>query len=114
MERTLLVTLTLKVRDMTDEEFADATQFDVGPDIDEEGEEIEDDFKVTNDFVKDVSPDELRETLEYALRSEGNDEMFAGSSLYLVTEQANITSIGWLDETPSVAAVAHDNEGNSD
>lgn len=89
--RTLVVTLTLTVRDMTAEEFEYAN----------EGA-VEDNLEIDGDpayVVEYLEPGELREAIEGALASEGNPEMFAGSGLFCITENAHVQSIEW--ESPA-------------
>lgn len=86
--RMLTVTINILVRDMTNEEFEDCG----GPSDDDDDDDFE---PLTNDFVRDLDAAELREIIEASVLSADNPEMMAGSGLYVVTEQANVTDIQW-------------------
>lgn len=84
-ERKLIVTVEMIVRDMTQGEWDDAV----------EGIELDEDFTGPDGWVKGLSGSELKETIEGALDSASNPELFAGSDLYCVIERAFVASVKW-------------------
>ena len=88
MAKTLLVTLELPVRAMTEQEWTEAWD-GCGHDADEdEGPDREATLEV-------ISPADIAEAIAGALNSVTNGEMLAGSGLFVHTDDAVITSIIW-------------------
>ena len=83
--RKVVLTIELTVRDMTDEEWTEAN----------EGVELDEDDQGPSGWVKDLEAGELNEAIEGALDSASNPEMFAGSGLFVVTENARVLSAKW-------------------
>ncbi len=86
MKRTLRVVIELEVRDPTQAEL-DENDFNI--------DEYEIDGDPT-DWVSTMSPSELSESIGYALESENNPEMFAGSGIFVQTGNAKVKDIEWL------------------
>lgn len=99
------VTLTLDVRDMTEEEFDAAGGRDhVG--MDEEADRLDgeegDPIPSPEGWVAELASEggglwDLRSAIEGALNSEDNPEMFAGTNLFLMTENAKIETTEWVE-----------------
>lgn len=87
--KTLLVTLELPVRAMTDGEWDEALEGAIC--IDPEEDEGPDRLETLNE----VSPEDFREAISYALNSANNPEVLAGTGLFVHTDDAVVTSLGW-------------------
>lgn len=98
--RTLTVTLQIKMRDMTQAELEDAHAFD----MDDEDEGVE--------TVADLSPHSIAELIPGTLKfSEIQDEMFAGSGVFVRIEDVEIEFAGW--ELPDAGRAALEEGGQS-
>jgi hypothetical protein len=87
--RTLTVTLNIEVRDMTTEELADAGAEPM------EGEEDDDEGVPT---LADTSPHEIAGLIPHTLTfGEVQDEMFAGSGVFVRLTKAEVEFAGWAD-----------------
>ena len=85
-QRTLQLTLTLTVRNMTEAEFTEAGGYEYATDEHDSG---------PDNWVEQLDPSDLNEAIQGALNSDGNPEMFAGSSLFLVTQDAVVVTAEW-------------------
>lgn len=88
MTKTLLVTLEIPVRAMTEQEWAEAWD---GCGHDEEEDEGPD----REATLEDCEPKDFTDAVSAALNSSNNPDMLAGSGLFVHTEDALITAIGW-------------------
>lgn len=89
--RILTVTLELPIRAMTEEEWEEA--MDGAICIDPE----EDDGPDREETLDEVAPNDFREAISAALNSVNNPEMFAGTGLFVHTEDAKILAVEWKE-----------------
>lgn len=88
--KTLLVVLELPVRTMTEDEWTDAW---IGSGHDDEESDGPD--RVAT--LDEIAPVDLSEAISGALNSVNNPEVFAGSGLFVHTEDARVLSLAWKD-----------------
>ena len=89
MTKTFLVTLELPVRVMTQEEWDEAVDGIVCL----EPEEVEEMSRENE--INGVTPNDFREAISAALNSANNPEVLAGTGMFVHTDDALVTSIGW-------------------
>lgn len=86
--KTLLVTIEVPVRAMTEDEWNEAWD-GCGHDLDEdEGPDRE-------ETLDECSPQDFTDAISGALNSANNPDILAGSGLFVHTEDALVTSIAW-------------------
>ena len=88
MTKTLIVTLELPVRAMTEEEWSEAWD---GCGHDEE----KDEGPGREETLHATSPSDFEDVISSALNSVNNPEILEGTGLFVHTENAVVTSIGW-------------------
>jgi hypothetical protein len=88
MTKTLLVTLELPVRVMTDEEWEQAWDDCGHLDPDDESPDRE-------ETLEHVTPADMAEAISAALNSTNNGDFLAGTGLFVTTDDALITSVSW-------------------
>lgn len=82
--KTYTFTVSLTVRDMTDDEFAEAGGLDFATDEDDSSPE---------GFAENIGADELATILGDSLDPNNSDELFAGTDQFLVVVGAEVSPV---------------------